>query len=421
MKKIFLIILIFFINSSVNADKILDKLNGEIESLDSEIIEINSTDLAKDKEIEKLKKKLKQLVLIANTNNSRIKKDNRNRKKRTKYKGPAEDIYQEFSNNVVYVTDKKEGFGSGFVIEHEGFKIITNWHVVENNKDVMICLKPKVLKDYCDDGSYTGKVIKINKKKDLAMIEVKGLSSKFTKIKFASYKDLRIGETVFAIGHPGGLLWTFSNGMVSQIRPDHKWKYKNSRHFANVIQTNAAINPGNSGGPLFNKDKKLVGVNTFTAEGESLNFAISSDDLIDFIKQVEKNDIEAPYIKKKKKGNTWIKKKTDSSKKNAITEKFPNSKIIDSNKNGITDIWLIDENNDGFHEKALIDMNEDGIIEAVAVDENKNNNFEMIVYDTDLDGNINEAEFDENDDGKMDFIAFDYNQDGEWDKFENLS
>ena len=46
----------------------------------------------------------------------------------------------------------------------------------------------------------------------------------------------------------------------------------------------AAINPGNSGGPLFNKNKELIGINTFTSEGENLNFAIAVDDVIDFFK-----------------------------------------------------------------------------------------------------------------------------------------
>ena len=45
--------------------------------------------------------------------------------------------------------------------------------------------------------------------------------------------------------------------MVSQIRPSYKWKYNNSSHLANVIQTQTPINPGNSGGPLFNKEKNL--------------------------------------------------------------------------------------------------------------------------------------------------------------------
>ena len=104
--------------------------------------------------------------------------------------------------------------------------------------------------------------------------------------------------------------------MVSQVRPEYSWQYADSKHFANVIQTDASINPGNSGGPLL--IKKLVGVNSFTSEGENLNFAISSDDLIEFINQVSQTDVENSYIKKKKKGNTWIKK---TNKKKNITLK----------------------------------------------------------------------------------------------------
>ena len=41
----------------------------------------------------------------------------------------------------------------------------------------------------------------------------------------------------------------------------YDWRYKGSRHKANVIQNDANINPGNSGGPLFNKKEELIGVN----------------------------------------------------------------------------------------------------------------------------------------------------------------
>ncbi len=417
--RIFFLFILFF-TDSVLADNFTEKINGDLNIIGSDNIEINSTDLSKDEEIQKLKKDISELVALSNIQNSRIKKNNRNRKKRSKYKGAPEEIYQEFSNNVVYITDKKKGFGSGFVINHNGFKIITNWHVVSNSKDVLICLKPKVMNEYCSNQRFIGKVIKINKKKDLAMIEVKGLPNNFKNIDFASFKDVRVGESVFALGHPDGKVWTFSSGMVSQIRPEYSWRYDNSKHFANVIQTDASINPGNSGGPLFNKKKKLVGINSFASEGENLNFAISSDDLIDFINQVKQTDVENSYIKKKKKkGNTWIKKKTNK-EKNINTEKFNNSKKLDLDKNGNTDTWLIDENNDGKYEKAIFDMNEDGIIEAVAYDENLNENFEIIIYDKDLNGYPDEAEFDENDDGTYDIIAFDYNQDGEWDKFEKI-
>ena len=420
MKKYLLFFFILFFYDSALAEKFSEKINGDLNIIGSDNIEINSTDLSKDEEIKKLKKQISKLVSISNVQNSRIKKNNRNRKKRTKYKGAPEEIYQEFSNNVVYVTDNKEGYGSGFVINHNGFKIITNWHVVSNNKNVLICLKPKVISDYCNNQRFTGKVIKINKKKDLAMIEVKGLPNNFKDINFASFKDIRVGETVFALGHPDGKVWTFSSGMVSQIRPQYSWRYDNSKHFANVIQTDASINPGNSGGPLFNKKKKLVGVNSFTSKGENLNFAISSDDLLEFINQVSQADVESQYIKKKKKkGNTWIKKKTNE-EKSLETEIYKNSKKLDLNNNDNTDAWLIDENKDGKYEKVVFDTNEDGIIEAVAYDENLNGNFEIIIYDRDLNGYADEAEFSENDDGKYDIIAFDYNEDGEWDKYEKI-
>ena len=322
----------------------------------------------------------------------------------------------------IYIDNKKDqGSGSGFVINHKGLKIITNWHVVETAEDVTICLKTENLNRVCDTDYYTGKVIKRNKQKDLAMIEVKGLPTSIKPVVYGTYNGVKIGQTAFAIGHPDGLVWTFTNGMISQKRPDHKWSYKSSRHFANTIQMQVPINPGNSGGPLFDKNSKLIGVNTFTSEGENLNFAIAVDDLIEFINEVKQEDIESKYIQKKKKGNTWIQKKSDKNKNSGISKKYPNAKEADLNKNGVTDAWLLDENNDGNNEKVLMDFNEDGIIEGVAFDENENENYEIIVFDDDLDGNPDRAEYDENDDGTMDVIAYDYNQDGEWDKFEELS
>ena len=408
--------------NSVSAETIAYKLNSNLKIEGSASIEVNATPLVDNKIIEKSKDKLVSIMNFANNQSEKIRTKNKNRKPRTKYKGAPEEIFEKYANSVVYIENQKDrGTGSGFFINHKGLKIITNWHVVETAKNVTICLRTEDLNKVCDTDYYTGKVIKKNKQKDLAMIEVKGLPSSIKPVVYGKYKDVKIGQTAFAIGHPEGLVWTFTNGMISQKRPEHKWSYKTSRHKAKTIQIQVPINPGNSGGPLFNKDQKLIGVNTFTSEGENLNFAIAVDDLIEFINEVEQKDIDSKYIQKKKKGNTWIQKKSDKNKNSGISKKYPNAKEADLNKNGITDAWLLDENNDGNNEKVLMDFNEDGIIEAVAFDENENKNYEIIVFDDDLDGNPDRAEYDENDDGTMDVIAYDYNQDGEWDKFEELS
>jgi len=408
--------------NSVSAETIAYKLNSNLKVEGSASIEVNATPLVDNKIIEKSKDKLVSIINFANNQSEKIRTKNKNRKPRTKYKGAPEEIFEKYANSVVYIENQKDrGTGSGFFINHKGLKIITNWHVVETAKNVTICLRTEDLNKVCDTDYYTGKVIKKNKQKDLAMIEVKGLPSSIKPVVYGKYKDVKIGQTAFAIGHPEGLVWTFTNGMISQKRPEHKWSYKTSRHKAKTIQIQVPINPGNSGGPLFNKDQKLIGVNTFTSEGENLNFAIAVDDLIEFINEVEQKDIDSKYIQKKKKGNTWIQKKSDKNKKNGISQKYPDAKEVDLNENGIIDAWMLDEDKNGKYEKALLDLNEDGIIEMVAFDENENQNYEMVFFDTDLDGNANEAEYDENDDGTMDYTAYDYNQDGEWDKFEKIS
>ena len=422
IKKIFIFLSLFLFNSHISAEIIASKLSGNFKIEGSASIEVHSTPLVDEKNIKKSKEKLFTVINFAENQSTFIKKKNKNRKPRTKFKGAPEEIYEKFANSVVYIENEKDrGTGSGFFINHKGLKIITNWHVVETAKDVTICLKTEDLNRVCSTDYYTGKVIKKNKQKDLAMIEVKGLPKRIKPVEFGKYKDVKVGETAFAIGHPNDLVWTFSDGRVSQKRPDYKWTYKNSRHKANTIQINVNINPGNSGGPLFNKNQKLIGVNTFTTEGENLNFAIAVDDLIEFINEVEQKDIDSKYIKKKKKGNTWIQKKSDKDKKSGISKKYPDAKEVDINENGKIDTWFLDEDKNGRYEKALIDLNEDGIIEIVAFDENENKNFEMFFYDKDLDGNADEAEFDEDDDGTIDIIAYDFNQDGEWDKFKEVS
>ncbi len=422
IKKLLIIIPIIFISFSAYAETIAYKLKGNLKLEGTTTIRVNATSLIDEKIFEKSKNKLVAIIDYANRQAINIKKKNKNRKPRVKFKGSPEEIYEKYANSVVYIENNKDkGTGSGFVIDHKGLKIITNWHVVETAKDVTICLKTIDLNKVCETNYFNGKVIKKNKQKDLAMIDVNGLPSNIKPVSYGKYKDVKIGQTAFAIGHPEGLVWTFTNGMISQKRPEHKWRYKTSRHKAKTIQIQVPINPGNSGGPLFNKDQKLIGVNTFTSDGENLNFAIAVDDLIDFINEVEQKDIESKYITKKKKSNTWIQKKSDKNKKSDNLKKYPNSKEIDINKNGTIDVWAIDKNENGKFEKYLIDQNEDGIIEAIAHDQNENRNIELILYDLDLDGKSDKAEYDENDDGDMDVVAFDYNQDGEWDKFENIS
>ena len=187
---------------------------------------------------------------------------------------------------VVISTD--EGFGSGFIIGYKKNKtfILTNSHVL-NGED-------KVLINLSDGSEQIGRVeidgMGISNINDLAVISVNG---KFGKAFGFEKRPPKIGSDVIAIGSPKGLSYSFTKGIISSFREEGK-----------LIQTDAALNEGNSGGPLINKFGCVVGVNTAALnDSENLNFAISSNVALNFVKQLpqtsQNNFSEKNYLKDK--------------------------------------------------------------------------------------------------------------------------
>jgi len=85
--------------------------------------------------------------------------------------------------------------------------------------------------------------------------------------------ELRVGQTVIAIGNPFGLVGgpSVTVGVVSALNRH----ILAERVYENLIQTDASINPGNSGGPLLDLTGKVVGINTAHIPGaQGIGFAI---------------------------------------------------------------------------------------------------------------------------------------------------
>jgi len=86
-----------------------------------------------------------------------------------------------------------------------------------------------------------------------------------------------VGQEVFTIGHPKTLLWSFTQGVVSQIRPDYQWRYDDGvPRSATAIQTQAALDPGASGAPLLDHKGAVVGIVIGSAaDAQDVYFAVS--------------------------------------------------------------------------------------------------------------------------------------------------
>jgi S1-C subfamily serine protease len=193
-------------------------------------------------------------------------------------------IYKAISPSVVLVVHK-EGIGSGSLLSTDG-TVLTNYHVVKGYSTVAIVFKPTIEgAEPTRDDIKVGQVVKFDEIADLALIKVSDVPSGRVPVRLGITEDISVGSDVHAIGHPTGETWTYTTGIVSQYRAGYSWKNKGDdvEHKADIVQTQTPINPGNSGGPLISDAGSLIGVNSFKATGEALNFAVSVDEVKRFL------------------------------------------------------------------------------------------------------------------------------------------
>lgn len=160
--------------------------------------------------------------------------------------------------------------GSGVVVDREGL-VATNWHVV---RTAGLGGKVRVY-FYRDAAVYEGRVRAAAPALDLALLEVEAPREKLRPLNGVRLEEVRVGQRVVAVGAPGGLEFTASEGIVSAVRMPYLRRGRVEslfgafgRYVTEVVQTTAAINPGNSGGPLVDLKGRVVGLNTATVRTE---------------------------------------------------------------------------------------------------------------------------------------------------------
>lgn len=212
------------------------------------------------------------------------------------------DAVEKLYDAVVVVGSYKNGVlsssGTGFVYEEDDkyAYILTNSHVIDSATSV----KVKFTNDNVEDVEVVGNdsysdiaVLKISKDKVIKIAEI------------GTNENLRVGDTVFAIGAPldNEYSWTVTRGILSgkDRLVDVSVSTTGSADWVmRVIQTDAAINSGNSGGPLANSNGEVIGVTNMklVSNGvEGMGFAIPIEDAINYAKQLRENGkIERPFI-----------------------------------------------------------------------------------------------------------------------------
>ncbi len=162
---------------------------------------------------------------------------------------------------------KVNGMGTGVIVDERGY-IVTNQHVINGVDSLRVTLY--------DGSTYTAESISYDVKHDLAVIKIEA-SRPLPVIPGGTSSDLRLGESVIAVGNAFGYEHTVTAGIISSLSRDVEVNEHQS--YKNLLQTDASINPGNSGGPLLNLDGEVVGINVAIRAGaQRIGFAIPIDD-----------------------------------------------------------------------------------------------------------------------------------------------
>jgi S1-C subfamily serine protease len=176
-----------------------------------------------------------------------------------------------------------EGLGTGAIVDSRGY-ILTNWHVINGHVGAIIFLKPGRGADLDKARAYGAKVICQNPTIDLALLKIIDAPAGLGALKPGDMSQIQVAEDIHIIGHPHGNFWSYSTGVVSQIRNNYTWKYSDgSEHEAKVLQLQTAINPGNSGGPVLDDSGEILGLVAMSEEGQNLDYAIAVDVIKDFL------------------------------------------------------------------------------------------------------------------------------------------
>ena len=183
------------------------------------------------------------------------------------------------STVLITITDAngQSSFGSGFVVGTG--QIATNRHVVKG----IASGKVKMVGETTEHVIESVLIVDINH--DLAIIQATGVTA--SSLTLGDSNTIEIGQSVYAAGNPQGLTGTFSQGIISGIRPEGNEFVEDT-----ILQLTAPVSPGSSGGPVLNSDGEVIGIifSQFT-NGQNLNFAIPVSFLKELISAESENKL----------------------------------------------------------------------------------------------------------------------------------
>lgn len=198
--------------------------------------------------------------------------------------GDLPALYEQVSGGVVAIQAfSASGLsqGSGFVFDGVGH-VVTNHHVISGADRIEV--------DFPSGDKVWATLVGADDNVDLAVLLAPVRPEALRPLPLGDSSQVRVGETVVAIGNPFGLAGTMTVGIISGLGRtlDSERAAPGGGFFSSgaIIQTDAAINPGNSGGPLLDSQGRVIGVNTAIRSLSGTNSGVGFAVPVDIVRRV---------------------------------------------------------------------------------------------------------------------------------------
>jgi serine protease Do len=206
-------------------------------------------------------------------------------------------IYQDALNSTTWVLTKVQGktsSGTGVLVDAEKKLMVTNFHVVGDSRTAIIFFpelkdgRPIVERKHYADSIKTigvrGRVIAVDRKRDLALVQLDKLPENATAIKMAEASP-NPGDAIQSIGNPGSseALWVYTSGTVRAV---YKKQFRTGAgdHDFTVVETQSPINTGDSGGPVVNTAGELVAISqAISQNGRLVSYSVDVTEVRKFM------------------------------------------------------------------------------------------------------------------------------------------
>lgn len=183
---------------------------------------------------------------------------------------------QVIDATVALVSDEGRSFCTGVFVDSG--EVLTAAHCVEDENEVLVALQEDLDEQHGRRfrSAYRFDVLAVDTVQDVAVLASRSRNLPEHGALSVAVRPPHAGAPVMAVGHPLGLTYTVTMGVVSA---PSRWEENPDGSRQHWTQVSSPVFFGNSGGPVVNSRGQIVGICSFLAVTPHLGGVVHVDEI----------------------------------------------------------------------------------------------------------------------------------------------